>query len=324
MLRPRLLLLAFIAAGLSGAAAAQPPFQDKLLRDHLWREIKRLPAGERPLVGLTLSAGGLRGLAHVGVLQVLTGAGFPIDIVSGTSVGAVIGSLYAGGVPVSDLGPFRDVIYSIESAAKPSTLHMFELILTGHLLSSEHMERFIRKTIGDKTFDQLGKPFACVAMDLKTGEPIIFRQGPVALAVRASMTLPGIFSPVEYRHRYLVDGGVVDYIPIDAAKLLGAEWVIASVTEGDYTKTDTTNALLTLEQVFDIRGSLIARQQRRQADIVVDSPVGDIQFYQSSRVDEAVRKGRAAMKEKLPEAEQDLILFSLPKLWRRWTGAGNR
>jgi NTE family protein len=132
------------------------------------------------------------------------------------------------------------------------------------------------------------------------------------------MNMPGIFAPVEYRHRYLVDGGAVDYIPIDVAKLLGAEWVIASVTEGDYTQTSPSTVLATLEQVIDIQGSILARQQRRQANMLIEPSVGDIYFYQTKRAQEAAEKGVLAASGKLKAAQEGLILFSLPRLMNHW------
>ncbi|MBI4387194.1 MAG: patatin-like phospholipase family protein [Elusimicrobia bacterium] len=310
-------LAALAAACFFRPAAAAEPIHDALLREHLWREIRAMPPGQRPKVGVALSGGGFRGGAHLGVLQVLDEAGFPVDVVAGTSMGAIIGSIYSSGMPMPKLLELRHALH-FGTGTDLSSYRLLQLVLADQLMSTKKMERFIRETIGDKTFDQLAKPFACVAMDIKTGEPIIFREGPVAPAVRASMTLPGLFAPVEYRHRYLVDGGVVDYIPVNAAKLLGAQWVLASVTEGDYTKTQLTNVLFALQQVIDIRGALLAQEERRQADIAVDSPVGDIHFYQSWRVDEAMRKGRMAMKAKLFEAQRSLIVQALPQLWKLW------
>ena len=197
---------------------------------------------------------------------------------------------------------------------------LWQLILRDSLASSKRMEALVHKGVGDMTFEQMKKPFACVAMDLKTGEAIVFREGPLAPAVRASMTLPGIFAPVEYRHRYLVDGGVVDYIPVDVAKRLGAEWVLASVTEGDFTYTNPTNVLLALEQVIDIRGAILSRQQRREADALIEPEVGDVSFYATERIPEVMARGMAGGAKGLPGAKDSLILYSMPRLWRRWAG----
>ena len=309
---------ALLAALLAVPAAASPDLgADALLRDHLWREVRRAPAGRRPKVGLVLSAGSLRGVAHVGVIQALEDGGFPIDLVAGTSMGAVMGSMYAAGMSPKRLRDFATSI-DVGSGNNLSATSLVSLLLFDKLLSSENTEIMLRKNIGGIRFDQTLKPFACVAMDVYTGEAIIFRDGDVAKAVRASMNLPGIFRPIEYRHRFLVDGGVVDYIPVDAARLLGAEWTIASVTETDYTTSRPENVLESLLQVIDIRGSYLSRAQRRQADYLIEPPVGDIGMFEDHRIVEAIDKGLMTASSRLDGAKESLILASIPRLSDGW------
>jgi len=313
----RLLLLLALAVP---AAAASDLSADALLRDHLWREVRLAEPGFRPKVGLVLSAGSLRGVAHAGVIKVLEDVGFPIDVVAGTSMGAVMGSLYAGGLPF-------DRIWSLASAAHVgsgndlSGRRLISLLLFDQLLSSENTEKLVGRELGAMRFDQTRKPFACVAMDAYTGEAIIFRDGDLAPAVRASMNLPGIFRPLEYRHRYLVDGGVVDFIPVDAARLLGAEWILASVTENDFTASRPKSVLESLTQVIDIRGSYLSRDQRKQADFLIEPPVGDIGMFDDKRVPEAMEKGVVAASKRIKDAEESLILASIPLLSASWTSA---
>lgn len=303
---------------LTVSAAASPDLSaDGLLRDHLWREVRQAPLSRRPKVGLVLSAGSLRGVAHTGVVQTLEDAGFPIDVVAGTSMGAVMGSMYASGMPIRKIREFASTI-KVDSGNNVSKTSLISMLFFDKLLSSEKTEIMLRQGLGGIRFDQTLKPFACVAMDVYTGEAIIFREGDVAKAVRASMNLPGIFKPLEYRHRFLVDGGVVDYIPVDAAKLLGAEWTIASVTETDFTTARPENVLENLLQVIDIRGSYLSRQQRRQADFLIEPPVGDIGMFEDHRVNEAIEKGQIAASSKLQAAEESLILSSIPKLADGW------
>lgn len=299
------------------AAAAPDLTAEGLLRDHLWREVRRAPPGRRPVVGVALSAGSLRGVAHVGVLRVLESAGFPVDVVSGTSMGAVMGAFYAAGTPLPKMWELASAV-RLASGNDLSTRRLVSLVLFDSLLSSENTERLVREGIGSMRFDQAKKPFACVAMDVYTGEPIIFRDGEIAPAVRASMNLPGIFKPVEYRHRYLVDGGVVDYIPVDAARLLGAEWTLASVTETDFTVARPQSVLESLMQVIDIRGSYLSRQQRRQADYLIEPPVGDIGMFEDRRIPEALEKGVLEAARRLRGAQESLILASIEKLSGTW------
>ncbi|MEE8425155.1 MAG: patatin-like phospholipase family protein [Elusimicrobiota bacterium] len=300
-------------------AAAQPPAPDSdaMLREHLWHQVRSLPVGERPRVGLVLSAGAVRGIAHIGVIQVLEDAGFPIDVVAGTSMGAVIGSMYAAGLDMKTLRSFPDHL-TLSSGSNFNTIRLFRLLINDSLMSTKNFEKVLHSWIGDKKFHETLKPFACVAMDLRTGEKIIFRDGPLAPAVRASMNLPGLFAPVQYRHRYLVDGGVVDFIPVDAARLLGAEWIIASVTEADFTKERPTNVLSTMMQIFDIRGSILSRQQREEADIVIEPDVSEIVYYDVSRGDWVMEQGMIAAKASITRAKDALILRTLPGLWKRW------
>ena len=298
----------------SASAWAAPDLSgDALLRDHLWRELTALPRGKRPTVGLVLSAGSLRATAHVGVISVLENAGFPIDVVSGTSMGAVLGALYAGGISAGRLWKIAGS-FNWNVAGDVNAFSLLTLFISDKLLSSQKGESFIRRQIGDKRFDELKIPFACVAMDLYSGERIIFRKGAVTFAVRASMNVPGFFEPVEYRHRYLVDGGIVDYIPVDAARLLGADWALASVTESDYTYSKPKNVFQTLEQVLDIRGSLLSRQERREADFLIEPRLGDIGMFDAARIPEAMDKGAFAASRRLKAAEESLILYSLPSL----------
>lgn len=319
MSRLRAAAAAALAAALAcSPAAARSLSPDDLLRAHLFGEVRRLPASERPVVGLVLSAGAVRGLAHIGVISVLQDAGFPIDVVAGTSMGAFVGAFEASGMKASRMREIGSKV-TLSSGSDLSKVRLVSMLLSDSLLSSAPMEAMLTSTIGERRFDQLAKPFACVAMDIRTGEKVVFRDGPVATAVRASANLPGIFKPVAYRHRWLVDGGVVDYVPVDAARLLGAQWVLASVTEGDFTYTNPTNVLLALEQVIDIRGSLLSRQQRREADALIEPAVGDVSFYETDRIQEVIAKGMIGAARGLPAAQESLVIFAMPQLWRRWS-----
>ena len=299
-------------------AGAAPDYSaDGLLRAHLWRDMTSRPQSRRPKVGVVLSAGSTRGVAHVGVLQVLNQAGFPIDAVAGTSMGAVIGSMYAAGRPVKRLWEIMAGL-NLSMAGDFNSFRLVQLMLADKLLSSENTEKLIRGEIGGLRFDQLPIPFACVAMDINTGESVLFREGDVATAVRASMNLPGVFSPVPYRQRFLVDGGVVDYIPIDAARALGAQWVLASITESDYRSTRPQTVLEMFEQVIDIRGALLSQEQRKQAQFLIIPPVGGIGVSETARASEAMAKGVIAAYKALRPAMESLLLASLERMARDW------
>jgi NTE family protein len=174
-------------------------------------------------IGLALGGGSARGLAHVGVILALEAYNIPIDIIAGTSIGAVIGSLYASGATIEQL---EEVALSIKMS---KTLFMLDSTFPhSGLISGDHIEKMLNQfALKDKTFDDLSIYFAAVATDVESGAKVILNQGKVVDAVRASIAIPGIFTPVKYGDYYLVDGGVVDPVPVDVVQMMGADIIIA-------------------------------------------------------------------------------------------------
>ena len=178
--------------------------------------------------GLALGSGSARGMAHIGVIQVLEAYHIPINMIAGTSIGAVVGSVYATGASVKQMK---------ESALAMKHKKSFALfdptIPRSGLISGNRAEEILNSiALQDKNFDDLKIPFAAVATDIKTGTKVILNQGSVIKAVRASISIPGIFTPVKYQDYYLVDGGVVDPVPVDVVEKMGADIIIAvSLTE---------------------------------------------------------------------------------------------
>jgi len=177
----------------------------------------------RPRVGLALSGGGARGLAHIGVLKVLAREGIPVDCLAGTSMGGVIAAAYAAGMSPAE----------IESEALATTrwrnlasLADLSLLRQG-LFSGNRLLAYFERHFGQRTFADLDLPLALMAVDINTGQEIILREGPVALAVRATVALPGLLAPVEVDGRRLADGGLLNNLPVDIARRIGAEVVIA-------------------------------------------------------------------------------------------------
>jgi NTE family protein len=174
-------------------------------------------------IGLVLGGGSARGLAHVGVILALEAYNIPIDIIAGTSIGSVIGSLYASGATIKQL---EEVALSIK---KSKTLFMLDSTFPhSGLISGDRIEKMLNQfALKDKTFDDLSISFAAVATDVESGAKVILNQGKVIDAVRASIAIPGIFTPVKYGDYYLVDGGVVDPVPVDVVQMMGADIIIA-------------------------------------------------------------------------------------------------
>jgi len=176
----------------------------------------------RPPVGLVLSGGGARGLAHIGVLRVLEREGIPVDYLAGTSMGGVIAAGYAAGMSSYDL--------ERESLAATQKRHMVRLVdpglPNGGLIRGERVLAFFKQEFGEKSFSELRLPLAVVAVDLNSHQEVVLREGPVALALRATTSLPGLFMPVQMNGWRLVDGGVLNNLPVDVVIGMGAEVVI--------------------------------------------------------------------------------------------------
>jgi NTE family protein len=173
--------------------------------------------------GLALGSGSARGLAHVGVIQVLKAYDIPIDMIAGTSIGSVIGSIYAAGASIDQL---EEAALSMK---KSTTLFLMDPTLPhSGLINGKKIEEMLNDlALKDKTFDDLNIPFAAVATEIENGAEVIINQGKLIDAVRASISVPGIFTPLKYQDYYLVDGGLVNPVPVNVAQKMGADIIIA-------------------------------------------------------------------------------------------------
>jgi NTE family protein len=295
--------LGFILWPMAVPVSAGTIEEEELLIDFFWQKYESLPAAEKPKVALVLGGGGARGLAHAGVIQVFAEEHLPVDMIVGTSVGALIGSLYAADVPA-------DAIVDMAQTMSWNKLVSFKLSPVG-LYSTKRMEEYVTKHIGNKRFDELKIPFACVAVDIRNGEKIILKEGPVAPAVRASATMPGLFQPVEYRHRLLMDGGVIDNMPADVAKIMGADIIIAVDVTAQVGIAKTNNALLILSQVIYIRGNFLAQEQLKLADLVISPDVKDITVSELNSGAKCVDAGIVAARAKV----RQIKIVILNKVW---------
>jgi len=178
----------------------------------------------RPTVGLALGGGGARGMAHIGVLKVLTRENIPIDAIAGTSMGGVIGSAFAAGVPVEDI---ENVALRVRKRSERIKLVDFELTGSG-LLKGTRVYRFLASILGEEmTYADLRIPLALVAVEINTGREVVLSEGKLVEAIRATMSVPGVFEPVKRGDLLLVDGGVLNNVPVDVARNMGARVVIA-------------------------------------------------------------------------------------------------
>ena len=190
----------------------------------------------RSKIGLALGSGAARGLAHIGVLKVFETESLPVDAIAGTSIGAFIGALYAAGVSIAQIEEVaRDVDWR----------HLARLIdpvlPTSGLLDGRKMEKFMAELLPVRTFEELRIPLAVITTDVETGEELVIRKGDLQKALRAAIAFPGIFTPVSFAGRFLVDGGLCNPVPVDAARALGVDKVIGvcAIPEVDKRPSET-------------------------------------------------------------------------------------
>ncbi|MBM9500980.1 patatin-like phospholipase RssA [Leptospira sp. 201903071] len=175
---------------------------------------------KKRIVGLALGSGSARGWSHIGVIRVLESYGWKPDIICGTSIGSIVGAFYAAG----KLDRLEEWVQTLEWK---DILGFMDISFGGGLISGKKLFDFFEKEFKDLNFEHLEKKFGAIATDIDNGAEIWLREGSVPEAVRASISLPGIFSPVKLGNRWLVDGGLVNPVPVSLCKAMGAEFVIA-------------------------------------------------------------------------------------------------
>jgi NTE family protein len=304
------------AAPLAAAVASPVQNEDAFLMDVLWNRYRRLGPEHEVKIGLALGGGGARGLAHIGVLKAFEEEDVPIGALAGTSVGALIGGLYAAGITTGQLEQMTQEI-GWSSLTNYSRYTLMRLVLTESQLSNERMGAYLRKHIGDTRFDELKIPFACVATDLQTGESVIFREGPVAIAARASATIPGLFTPVEFRHRYLVDGGLVTNLPLNLLGLMNTSLAVAVDVTSDIEQTKPKSVLGVMNQSISILSQRLAKDESSRADIMIRPQMGNIGLMDLGRSDEAIDAGILAGRKAIPSIKRLIIDRRFEQIARR-------
>jgi NTE family protein len=275
----------------------------------------------RPRVGLVLSGGGARGAAHVGVLKVLDELRVPVDAIAGTSMGAVVGGLYASGMSAEEIDrlirsvnwqdafqdrPPREELGFRRKQDDRNFLVRYALGVTDRgfvmprgLIQGQKLEQELRKAtlaVADiRDFDDLPIPFRAIATDLETGEAVIMKSGDLVSALRASMSAPGVFAPVQRDGRLLVDGGLVENLPVDVARSMGVDvLIVVDVSFPLYARDELTTPLEVTNQAFAIlirSRTLEQREKLTSDDILIDPPLGRFTSADFSRVPHAIRAG---------------------------------
>ncbi|WML38982.1 patatin-like phospholipase family protein [Neobacillus sp. OS1-2] len=250
---------------------------------------------EHPKIGLALGSGGARGFAHLGVIMALTEAGIPIHLIAGSSMGALVASFYGAGIDL-------DRLYKLSTAFKRKYFLDFTVPKMG-LISGKKIKEFIRVFTHGKNIEDLTLPISIVATDLLTGEKVIFKKGPVAEAVRASISIPGIFVPEKYNGRMLVDGGVTDRVPISVAKEMGADIVIAVDVSRVKRNAEITTIYDVIMQSIDIMQTEIINNRENSADVMIRPPVEMYSSRAFTHHEEIINAGREETKKHIRQIE---------------------
>lgn len=251
--------------------------------------------GKRPKLGLALSGGATHGAAHIGVLQVLEREGIKPDFVAGTSAGALVGAAYCAGVELEELEKL------FLSMSWP-TLIKFSLIKPLALFDTQPMEEFVRKNIGDCEFKDLNMPFAAICCDIVTGERVVMDKGFVAPSVRASAAIPGLFSPVEIDGRLLVDGGVVDNLPVEHVRDMGADFTIGcDVSSPSKRGKRPENPIENLLSMFYIMQERSTSLNQDMCDCLIKPNISQYSSWGFVDSDKMIEEGRKAAEAALPQ-----------------------
>ena len=288
----------------------------------------------RPKIGLVLGGGGAKGAAHIGVLKILEEQHIPVDYIAGTSMGAIVGALYASGLSADELEKVLtsidwDDIFSGDPERKDvdwrrkredyQFLTKLELgVKGGKILMPKGIikdqkvnvlfETMMLHASGIDDFDKLPIPFRAVATDLETGEMVVLRSGRLADAARASMSVPGVFPPAEINDRFLIDGGIVRNLPVDVVRQMGADIVIAiDVGKPLANREELQNALSIMNQMLDIMMKKNVQEQidsLRPVDIYINPDLGDITSGDFARGKEAAATGEKAARQKIDVLKQ--------------------
>jgi NTE family protein len=288
---------------------------------------ERLSVGTRPRIGVAFGGGSARGLAHVGVIRWFEEHRIPIDLVAGTSMGGLIGGAFASGMSASELtdllkatdwdemfgsSPFRykNIRRKQDARAYPSRIEFGlkrGIRLPLSLNNGQQVDFLLARMTGAyvrlRSFDDLPTPFRCLAVDLVSAQPVVLDHGSLAEAMRATMSLPGIFPPIEVEGRVLVDGGAMNNVPADVVRQMGADVVVA-VNVGYMGDTRSVNYSLLglMGQTVDVMMQANTRAAMRSADIVINPPLagfGSLDWRRSEELAADGYRATEAIKDKL-------------------------
>jgi NTE family protein len=244
-------------------------------------------------IGIALGGGAAKGFAHIGVIKMLEANGFQPEVVSGTSAGSVVGALYASGM---DAFAMQKQAFALDEASIRDVS-----LFSGGVVKGQKLQDYVNELVGGKTIERMRKPFAAVATNLETGDRTVFVRGNTGQAVRASSSIPGVFEPVAIGKFHYVDGGVVSPVPVDAARQLGADLVIAVDISSKASGKNPGSMLGNVNQSITIMGQRLGAQELARADVVIRPGVNDIGPADFEQRNNAIMEGERAALAAMPQ-----------------------
>ncbi|BFO56409.1 patatin-like phospholipase family protein [Acidovorax sacchari] len=293
LLRP----LFFLSAATLAACGSAPPATPAASPAVPSQAAPSSPPAPAPIkVGIALGGGAAKGFAHIGVIKMLEANGLAPAVVAGTSAGSVVGALYANGMNAFELQ---------EKAVALDEAKIRDLQLSsGGLVLGQKLEDYVNAQVRNKPIEQLAKPFAAVATRLEDGERTVFTRGNTGQAVRASSSIPGVFQPVAIGKYHFVDGGVVSPVPVDAARQLGADIVVAVDISNKARGQTPAGMLGTLGQSIAIMGQKLGQAELTRADVVIRPQVLDIGAADFTQRASAILEGEKAALAAMPQIRE--------------------
>jgi NTE family protein len=275
--------------------------------------VRPTPVAERPApvaapavkpvrVGLALGGGAAKGFAHIGVIKMLEANGIRVDVVSGTSAGSVVGALYASGM---DAFAMQTKAFELDEASIRDVS-----LFSGGVVKGEKLQGYVNELVGGRPLHSMKRPLAVVATRLEDGERTVFTRGNTGQAVRASSSIPGVFEPVKIGKSTYVDGGVVSPVPVDAARGLGADYVIAVDISSKAGGTAPGSLLGNVNRSITIMGQKLGALELARANAVIRPAVLDIGATDFEAKNRAILEGERAALAALPRIRADLAAIN--------------
>lgn len=252
-----------------------------------------------PKIGIALGSGGSRGFAHIGVLKVLNEAGIPIDYIAGSSMGALVGVLYGAGYKPA---------YLEKMALQFRRKYLLDFTVPKMgFIKGDKAKQLIELLVNQKKMEDLHPKVRVVATDLKMGKKVVFKEGNIAKAVRASIAIPGIVVPQRIDDKLYVDGGVIDRVPVSVVKKMGADIIIAVDVSFFNEDPEITSIYDVIMQSMDIMEREMGNIREIQSDIMIKPIASHVKSTQYNNVEEIIQNGETAANKALKQIKQKII-----------------